>query len=342
MADGDLYEPRTIAESVTPATATLASIADAHRLMICIGAGFSMAAPTFLPAGKKLANEVHARLAAKLPHVPECDPDNLVSVADAVEPLETGSDLIRRTCLEAADFLTAAPNHAHKLLALLLLEGEVSAMSWNWDNCIERCGRGEELLTIIRDEDRIYAQGSPLLKLHGCANHPTTMLVSTSDLDEPRPWVDAELAGRLADSVVVFVGVGDVVGYTKRRVSEIKETLGNPDHIFVVSPGIVDGWESSAWAEVLDGLPADNRIADTAEAFLESLAASMIMGLLLKVCDSAGEYGPLKAGANAVKRAVEDSAPHLVLSLGRFSRVRAKPGFRNVSRGMRQLLMRIG
>lgn len=335
-----MYVPRSIAESTTPQTATLAAVAATRRLVVCIGAGFSVAPPTDLPQANLLAQDVHGRLVAHLGALPACDVDNLTSVADVAAALPTGLELVRRTSLEAADFTTAAPNHGHKTLAMLLLEGLVTALSWNWDTCVERSGNGEQVLTIITDEDRRDIADPALLKLHGCAFHPPSMLITTEDLQVPRPWVEAEMTGRLADSVVVFIGVGDVAGYTRDQVKRVADAVGDVGHVYVVSPGIVADWPQSMWAQLVPILPAANRVAATAEKFMEALAASILSSLLAKIATAAGTHPPLVTAASAVSNLVRDSDALTVLRFGRSSGVRVRGGVPclNSNNGRRAML----
>lgn len=322
-----MYEPRTIAEATSPQTATLAAIASTRRLVVCIGAGFSVAPPTELPSGKDLAKDVHARLQAQLgDELPACDNGDLTSVADAAATLPTGADLVRRTCLDIADFTTASPNYAHKTLAMLILEGFVSALSWNWDDCVERSGQGEHVFAVVTDQDRRDLNEPALLKLHGCASRPPTMLVTTEDLQQPRPWVQTEMAGRLADSVVAFVGIGDIAGYTRDQVLDVMNAVGDVSHVYVVSPGVVEHWDESMWSELVPALPDENRVPASAEEFVEGLAASMLAGLLAKLDASAAGHPPLMTAAQRVSTLVMHKPVLTVLRFGRASGVRVKPG----------------
>lgn len=321
-----MYTPKAIEVAPTALTGALAAIARNHRLVVCIGAGFSVAWPTELPAGAQLARDVHDHIVGQLGALPTCDPDDLTSVADAVATLPGGLELVRRTCLDNADFTTAAPNYAHQTLAMLLLEGLVSALSWNWDTCVERSGLPEQVPAVVTDADRRDFNGPVLLKLHGCAVRPASMLVTTADLREPLAWVEAETKARLTDSVVVFVGIGDVAGYTREHVKAVVEAVGDPNNIYVVAPGLDSDWHESVWSDIVPDLPTDHRVANTAEEFLDALSAATVNQVLLQLVDSSAGQPDLEAAARKVAGVIRDADALSVLRLARASGVRVPSG----------------
>ena len=222
-----MYKPDAMSNGQPAFAVELAEVARQKPLAIYAGAGLSQASPTDIPGGAEVARRCHARLVDALgPDVLDCnDPSNLTSVADAAAKV-SGVDLIRHIAASVADFTLARPNFSHEVLALLLLEGMVVVITTNWDDCIERAGGEERVLAVISDQDRQQIQMAALLKVHGCATRPTTVLVTTTDLAEPAPWARDEVNVRLSDSQTVFVGISDVAGYVRTRIQEAKEAIG--------------------------------------------------------------------------------------------------------------------
>ncbi len=93
------------------------------------------------------------------------DRDDLLSVADTVEQLPGGPELLQAALAPAADFTTAEPNYGHHALALLLLEGAVECVVTNYDDCVERgCTASGRLQAIVTDADRATVLGAAVLK----------------------------------------------------------------------------------------------------------------------------------------------------------------------------------
>src|SRR5438874_9514113 len=130
-----MYLPRRLADGQPAQAIALAELARAGRLVVYTGAGLSRSEPTGLPSGAEVAYLAHARLSALFSEMPVCDAHDLTSVADAVASLPGGLAALRETVVRVAEFTTAAPNYGHRILAVLLLEGVVSALTTNWDDC---------------------------------------------------------------------------------------------------------------------------------------------------------------------------------------------------------------
>lgn len=282
-----MYEPGPMGDGQPPYAVTLADIAQDGRLAVYTGAGLSRGEPTGIPSGAEVATRCHARLSELLgaDALTGADPTNLTSVADVVAAMEDGHALIRRTAVGVAAFTTANHNFGHEVLALLLLEGLVSVCTTNWDDCIERAGGVERVLAVITDQERQEIHSPALLKVHGCATRPDTVLVTSDDLANPPSWVRDEVSGRVADSHVVFVGIGDVADYVRTRVEEAAGSVG-AGAVYVVSPAVGENWAESQWAQVLPDLPAERRLSVTADAFLDALAAAYVRLLLREIAEA--------------------------------------------------------
>lgn len=322
-----MYEPRALADGQPPYAAGLAQVAFNGTLTIYTGAGLSQALPTDIPMGGEIARRCHARLSEML--APEVfdgvDPSDLTAVADAAEAA-AGHDLIRRTAAEVARFTTARCNLSHELLALLLLEGVIEAITTNWDDCIERAGSEERVLAIISDLDRREIDATALLKVHGCATRPTTLLITGRDLEEPPLWVRDAVNARLADSVVVFVGIGDVAGYVRKRIDEATRAVGDPGSVFVVSPSVRDRWSGSAWSEVTPDLPEDRRIGTTSDEFLDQVAAACVRRLLQEITEAIADEVAMSDCFERARSGLEKLTSAQVLRWSRSCLVPKSPG----------------
>ena len=158
-----------------------------HRLALYTGAGLSRAEPSNIPDGAEVARRIHRQLVSRLgaDALTGTQPDDLLSVADTVAAMENGLDVIRSVAVQVAEFTTAPPNFGHRVVAHLLLEDAVVAITTNWDDCIERGGSSnrERLLAVISDQDRQDIRRTALLKVHGCASRQGARSVRP----EPRP-----------------------------------------------------------------------------------------------------------------------------------------------------------
>lgn len=239
------------------------------RLVLCVGAGASL--ESGLPSGPGLANALSDRLAANGIDLPGVDHDDLVAVSDAAVAM--GSLLgVQEIAVDVAPFTSAVPSMAHRFIALLLLEGVAAVMSTNWDTCIERAApAGEQIFVVATDSDRLSVRPKGLLKVHGCASRPDTVLVTSAQLDAPPLWANNEVGAHLAASKVIFVGIGDVAGYVARRLERLLGDLGPTKTVAVVTPDIEVAWTTTRWAALLPDLSSDDRFAITATEFCEAL-----------------------------------------------------------------------
>lgn len=266
----------------SPVAVELAEVATTGRLAIYAGAGLSRSSPTDMPSGAEVAERCYDRLVDLLgpDSLREAERRDLVSVADAVETHSGDANHVRRTAVGVADFTLARPNFGHGVLALLILEGMVVVITTNWDDCIERAGGEERVQAVISDQDRREVDGPAVLKVHGCATRPTTVLVTSSDLEAPPRWARDEVNARLSDSHTVFVGIGDIAGYVRERIEEAEQAIGAEGVIFVVAPSIEETWEQSQWADILPDLTERCRIATSSDEFLDDLAGAYIRRIL--------------------------------------------------------------
>jgi len=266
---------------VDAAVVVLVNEARDGRLSICAGAGLSLSAG--LPSGATLAERLHARFQRVTGY--SCNsPQDLLAVADAAAQLPEGLDAVQRAALDLAPFDSASPQLGHRLLSLLVAEGALNLLLTNWDNCVERSRQDTELIPAARNEREAEdLRGTFILKIHGCCTQSRTLLITSAQLAEPDgPWTKVVFGARLAESTMVFVGIGDVAGYARQRIEELAGWVDSA-RIRVVSPDIRDGWETSAWQTILPELPEGRQIARTADEFLDELAREWVMQLVLSL-----------------------------------------------------------
>lgn len=273
-----LHTPSSVASQVPAyAVALAAQAVAAGKIVFYAGAGISLSQPTNLPSGANLANRIHTQLKTVFPAIAATDQWDLVAVADAVAGLPGGENALVLTSAGAADFKSAKPAYGHRILAHLLLEGAIDVLTTNWDNCIERGAGEERLQTVTSHHDLANIMPPSVLKIHGCASQPHSLLVTTSHLKDPPQWVKEQTHARLGSAVVVFVGIGDVAGYVKVRIEEAIKEIGTVENIRVVTPDIESGWENSQWKTVAPSLREEHKISATADLFMEQVASAYII-----------------------------------------------------------------
>ena len=272
-----MYVPHPFTEPAGSVAVFLAGHAIKRELTVYAGAGVSAADPTNLPGASGLAKLLFDSLSPNVDLALSDDKQrDLLAVADAVATLPQGIALLRRTVLEVADLKGASENFAHEVLGLLLCEGAVTILETNYDDCIER-GAQPERPTVVRSaRELLHSSGPALLKAHGCATQPETMLITTAELAAAPPWAKTQVAARLRQYPVVFLGIGSVADYVGDTVSEICNEVGL-SHLHVVDPAMAD-WDSEdlAWKKLLPQLKADQRDPRTAEEFCDALIRAYV------------------------------------------------------------------
>lgn len=267
----------------------------------------SLSDPTNLPTGARLAHSIHTRLAPAFSVLSTVDSYDLVAVADAVAALPGGEDALRQTSASSANFRTAKPGYAHKILAHLMLEGAIDILTTNWDNCIER-GAGDERLPTVTSEHALVRTTPPwVLKVHGCASEPDSLLLTSAHLDTPPAWVRDQTRARLGSAVVVFIGIGDVAGYVRQRIAEALREIGPIENIRVVAPEVDAKWAESQWCTLVPSLAVDHRIPVTADLFMEQLAAAYVIGRLGEHLTNLASSESLSADLKAAKAGLLES-----------------------------------
>lgn len=296
------HAPSSISASVPPYAVALAARAvSASKLVIYAGAGISVSPPTSLPSGAGLAKALHAQLKDVFDVLNGVDDWDLLGVADAIGQLPGGDEALRQTSARTANFKSATPGYAHRVLAQLMLEGAIDVLTTNWDSCIERSCGEEQLPTVTNEHDLAEVTPPWVLKVHGCASRPGTLLITTEHLAHPPTWVKEQTHARLGSAVVVFVGIGDVAPYVRQRIIEAISEVGSVENIRVVSPSIASDWDTSQWRAVAPDLKEEHKIGVSADVFLEELGSAYVIARLAEHAltagpDLAGKLDDAKAG----------------------------------------------
>jgi hypothetical protein len=308
MSD-DTYTPRPITAPVSPIANTLFEAASRGQLVVCGGAGLSRGQPSDLPSGAQLGRRLDRRLTELVEgYVPPPDPENLIAVADSGAQLTGGEEALRAEVLRLADFLGAAPNPGHAVLAELLCEGAIDCLLlWNWDDCVERVAISPERLQVAHSREDLSNLVQPAIaKIHGCATRRSTLLITSEHLVSPPLWTDGAFAERLRGKTVVFVGIGDIADYAKRRLAQLHAQFPDLD-VWIVSPDIASSWDDSQWAELFPDLAPERKIALTADDFLDQISRRWIRDLLDRLDHTASQL---------VQPAVAESLEQLLRALG--------------------------
>lgn len=316
-----IHAPSPIGSGVEAFAVALAERGRSGSLAVYAGAGLSRAEPAAIPTGYTIAERLVGRLSASFPALDDVDSTDLPSVADAVASLSGGEEALLQATVRVAEFTTATPTYGHRVLAALLLEGLLDVLTTNWDDCIERGNEHERVAAVVTAQDLVRIVGPSVLKIHGSATQPESLLITSAHLAAPPTWVVDQTRARLGASTVVFVGIGDVAGYVKTRITEAIDEIGNVANIRVVSPGIVDDWDSSQWSALAPDLVAAHRIPLTADGFLEQLAAAYILAVVGDIRASLETDPVLKPFLSAAVTALNDHDALTILAWVRHAAV---------------------
>jgi hypothetical protein len=259
----------------------LADEARASRLVICAGAGLSVADDAALPSGRRLGQLLDERLTERLDgYVSPADTSNLLAVSDAAVAAAGGLLPLQLEVRRLADFDQAPPNYGHRALALLLSEGAVrTLLLWNWDNCVERAALEGEPLEVARTrEDMVQLRVPAIAKVHGCVTRTPSLLITSAQLSEPPLWTAEAFNAALRGATGVFIGIGDVADYAQSRLAQLTEDFPELD-AYVVSPSITSDWTDSVWATLMPDIDSQKRVPKSADAFLDDLIRAWALEL---------------------------------------------------------------
>lgn len=259
---------------------TLADSATRNRLTIYAGAGVSIGEPTSLPSGAEIAALLHSHFVTEIPALTECDEHDLLAVANTIEDQTGGQEVLQHAVCQLADFTTAEPGGSHNLLAFLLLEGAIKLFTTNWDNCVETALRQQRktargLKPVIVHGDLQELDFREFKKVHGCATRPSSIRITSHQLDNPPVWVSSLIQAELVQDTVVFLGVGTVTLNLDRSLKETADSTA-AENIWIVDPGIGHSDHKMPWESLDPPVQANQTLAIDANAFLDDLASGYV------------------------------------------------------------------
>ncbi len=319
------HVPRLLREPPPAAVDPLVRTGREGRLVLYLGAGVSRSSPSSGPSGNDVADQLRPFAAELLGvDVGNVTAPNLEALAERVE-LEVDERLpaLKVRAAEAWHFRDMEPNYAHEVIALLLREGLVTVVSANWDCGVENGGKHIEIVIegVSSALDRLnLASGKiPIYKVHGCATRPETLVLTRSEINEPRTWARAEVQGSLAGGRVAFVGLGTLGSYVGEPVRELVGLwTADGTTICVVDPN----GPSEAWREVLGETAHEVELRFGADEFMDHVVRAVALDALSRVEQEArtlhdSEQQDWSAatlnGSIALRRAFADSPGDAVL-----------------------------
>lgn len=277
--EGLRHRPKTLGEQVPPEVAALVRNARADRLVVYLGAGISIPWPARGPRGNDVAKLLKRDVAEMLEvDVDSLDGADLESLAARVarEAPDRLADL-KELAATARDFEGMLPTYAHEVVALLVRERLVRAVSANWDCAVENGGSDIgiriEGVSSERDLGQIAVGSLPIFKVHGCARRPWTLVLTRDEVDQPRKWAQARVQDALYGGTVAFVGLGTVGAYVSSPVEEIAQQWADDGAtIRVVDPfGL-----SKAWRAALGDRAADVELVSSSDEFFDDLLRALV------------------------------------------------------------------
>lgn len=228
--DGECDEQPSVTEAVPPALLATVSAEPGGRLVLVIGAGASIEAPTCLESGAAYAEQAHQGLMDD--HVlaaGDCaDPRDLSLVADAVHA-RTGSQEALTNHLPRLAWRLATPNDGHRAAAALLIEGALRAViTLNYDlamqSALSELG-GSPGVTVCRGpEDYAEVSGRTLFYLHRSAESPPEdWVLRSTDLESAwrNAWEELVASGNLSAPMTLFAGLGSPAAVLTETVARL-------------------------------------------------------------------------------------------------------------------------
>src|SRR5687768_8562203 len=121
------YVPMPLSDGVPAEVQLFLPQARNGELVICAGAGLSVADDSGLPNGRELAERLDRRLEGRFPlYVSPAETDDLLAVADAGRVATAELHQLQTEVAGLARFLSAPRNYGHRALALLIAEGALA------------------------------------------------------------------------------------------------------------------------------------------------------------------------------------------------------------------------
>jgi hypothetical protein len=265
------------------------------RVVLVIGAGSSVEAPTNLPLAGALAVECHRKLVLdNILGATACDsPEDLSAVADAVFAATSGQrELVER--FPPDEFRHAQPNEGHRIAAALMREGAISnVVSLNFDLAqdvaLTNAGAGAQVAHIGGPEDHHRLGSQNLIYLHRSIAAPADDLILRTDplkLAWDGGWEQIMAERVIGASLTLFVGLGSPTAVLVESAKRIVAAIGDRARMYVVDPAKLSGsaffaaleldselYVRLGWTQLMRGL--GYRVVEDHRAALERACAEM-------------------------------------------------------------------
>lgn len=239
------HEPEP-AESAIPSELLEAiSYPGGGRVVLVVGAGCSVEAPTQLPLASQLASDCYRKLVADgvlADGACAASEEDLSAVADAVfAARDSQRPLVER--FPPDRFRRATPNEGHSLAAALMREGAISnILSLNFDlaqdTALSNVAAKEEVATIDGPDDHHRLIARNLVYLHrSIARDADELILRTVQLEAWQGCWEEVVAQRfIGGSVTVFVGLGSPAGVLLETTLKILGLVPGGARAFLVDP----------------------------------------------------------------------------------------------------------
>lgn len=232
------------------------------RVVLVVGAGASVEAPTRLPLSRACSVEAHRQLVADGVLVAgDCaDPEDLSSVADAVFAATGHQDaLVER--LPVSRFRAAEPNDGYVIAACLLREQALACvMTLNFDlgmsAALTQVGAAEDVAVICGPEDHHRLGTVNLIYLHRNVDAKADEWILRTDALENEwreQWGDVVVGRVVSGPVTVFAGLGTPAAVLVETTARVRAAIPERTAIYLVDPGDRD--DSVFFTRL--GLPAE-------------------------------------------------------------------------------------
>jgi hypothetical protein len=270
------------------------------RLIPLVGAGLSAGSPTDAPQASVVADRLveFARNAGLQEQIDALEDQRDLGEVAAVLRDALGRGTLERELL-AVNWAGRPFNLGHLAIALMYGEGLVSVgFTTNWDPLIARAA---DTIADLRlwcpcDIASLRTSGQPLLvHLHGDADHPTSLVATRAELDEPDAvlWTQPQLAAALARGELMLVGFGVEPEYIMKTLEAVVGVVGDPPAAVINRQPQADFVARSprlAAASEIDG-SSTNYVEGPATDCLAEALRMLYFALVRKVLDDAGERG---------------------------------------------------
>lgn len=270
------------------------SAAAGGQVVLVIGAGTSVEAPTGLPMSRKCSTDAHSKLLANgILTEGECaDPKDLSVLAETVFEKE-GKQRPLVECLPIGPFRAARPNEGALHAAALLREGALgSVITLNFDlalaHALAALGADEDVAIVDGPTEHERLGAKNLIYLHRSVNaDPEEWILRTVDLEKAweERWEEVVVKKVVGAPVTVFAGLGTAAGVLVAAANHLRAAVPGQAAVFLVDPSDQD---ESEFAASLD-LETDAYIQRNWCGFMAELARRLMVRFTAELQDACRE-----------------------------------------------------